>query len=98
VCLQSQFNRALLTPKTEEADLLEKQQEDSLVARMKMFVHLRQDLERVRLTGIIINMQAASWQILQKMFFLKTVINQIFNKKMVTLKMFFSSCKLVIFI
>ena len=41
------FNRPLLTPKTEEADLLEKQQEDSLVARMKMFVHLRQDLERV---------------------------------------------------
>ncbi|XP_064637141.1 protein Jade-3-like [Lineus longissimus] len=42
------FNRPLLTPKTEEADLLSKQQEDSLVARMKMFVHLRQDLERVR--------------------------------------------------
>ena len=41
------FNRPLLTPKTEEADLLEKQQEDSLLARMKMFVHLRQDLERV---------------------------------------------------
>ncbi|WAQ98834.1 JADE1-like protein [Mya arenaria] len=46
--IYTQFNRALLTPKTEEADLLEKQQEDSLVARMKMFVHLRQDLERVR--------------------------------------------------
>ncbi|KAL4230621.1 E3 ubiquitin-protein ligase Jade-2 [Mactra antiquata] len=45
---RSMFNRPLLTPKTEEADLLEKQQEDSLVARMKMFVHLRQDLERVR--------------------------------------------------
>lgn len=45
---RSLFNRPLLTPKTEEADLLEKQQEDSLLARMKMFVHLRQDLERVR--------------------------------------------------
>ena len=44
---QALHNRPLLTPKTEEADLLEKQQEDSLVARMKMFVHLRQDLERV---------------------------------------------------
>ncbi|XP_076446713.1 uncharacterized protein LOC143284030 isoform X2 [Babylonia areolata] len=42
------WDKALLTPKTEEADILEKQQEDSLVARMKMFVHLRQDLERVR--------------------------------------------------
>ena len=37
----------LLTPKTEEADLLSKQEEESLIARMKMFVHLRQDLERV---------------------------------------------------
>ncbi|KAL5013057.1 hypothetical protein ScPMuIL_011608 [Solemya velum] len=42
------FDKPMLTPKTEEADILEKQQEDSLVARMKMFVHLRQDLERVR--------------------------------------------------
>ncbi|KAK7097658.1 PHD finger protein rhinoceros-like isoform X2 [Littorina saxatilis] len=42
------WDKPLLTPKTEEADILEKQQEDSLVARMKMFVHLRQDLERVR--------------------------------------------------
>lgn len=40
----------LLTPKKEEEDLLEKQQEDSLLARMKMFVQLRQDLERVKTT------------------------------------------------
>lgn len=45
---KSNWDKPLLTPKTEEADMLEKQQEDSLVARMKMFVHLRQDLERVR--------------------------------------------------
>ncbi|XP_067663945.1 protein Jade-1-like [Haliotis asinina] len=45
---KSNFDKPLLMPKTEEADMLEKQQEDSLVARMKMFVHLRQDLERVR--------------------------------------------------
>ena len=44
---QSNFNKALLTPKWDEADVLSKQQEDSLIARMKMFVHLRQDLERV---------------------------------------------------
>nr|KAG5701801.1 hypothetical protein BaRGS_000791 [Batillaria attramentaria] len=43
---KSNWDKPLLTPKTEEADILEKQQEDSLVARMKMFVHLRQDLER----------------------------------------------------
>lgn len=44
---QAQFDMPLLTPKKEEEDLLEKQQEDSLLARMKMFVQLRQDLERV---------------------------------------------------
>lgn len=45
--MQSNWDRPLLTPRREEAEMLEKQQEDSLVARMKMFVHLRQDLERV---------------------------------------------------
>ncbi|ELU08893.1 hypothetical protein CAPTEDRAFT_225697 [Capitella teleta] len=45
---KSLFNRPLLMPKTEEADILTKQREDSLIARMKMFIHLRQDLERVR--------------------------------------------------
>lgn len=42
------FNKPLLTPKVEEGDLLLRQREDSMVARLKMFIHLRQDLERVR--------------------------------------------------
>lgn len=46
--VQCNYNRPLLTPKVEEGDLLSKQREDSLVARLKMFIHLRQDLERVR--------------------------------------------------
>ncbi|KAL8622154.1 hypothetical protein ACOMHN_052956 [Nucella lapillus] len=41
-------DKSLLTPKVEEEDILEKQEEDSRVARMKMFVHLRHDLERAR--------------------------------------------------
>ncbi|CAG2249068.1 JADE3 [Mytilus edulis] len=45
---KSMFGAPLLTPKTEEEDFFEKQQEDSLLSRMKMFVQLRQDLERVR--------------------------------------------------
>ncbi|CAH1777727.1 unnamed protein product [Owenia fusiformis] len=45
---KANYNKAFLTPKTEEADFLSKQQEDSLLARMKMFVQLRQDLEKVR--------------------------------------------------
>lgn len=49
---QAQFDAPLLTPKKEEEELLEKQQEDSLVARMKMFVQLRQDLERVIETSL----------------------------------------------
>ncbi|XP_014664808.1 PREDICTED: protein Jade-1-like [Priapulus caudatus] len=42
------FSRPLLAPRNEEADMLTKQQEDNLSARLKMFVQLRQDLERVR--------------------------------------------------
>lgn len=42
------FNAPLLTPSANENDLLCQGQEDDLYARMKMFVHLRQDLERVR--------------------------------------------------
>ncbi|XP_013774873.1 LOW QUALITY PROTEIN: protein Jade-1-like [Limulus polyphemus] len=45
---KAQFDKPLLTPKEEETDILGRQQEDSLYTRMKMFVHLRQDLERVR--------------------------------------------------
>ncbi|KAH9519892.1 Protein Jade-1 [Bulinus truncatus] len=41
-------NKPLITPKMEEEDRMQKQQKDSLSARMKMFVHLRQDLERAR--------------------------------------------------
>jgi len=45
--LQVGFDRPLLMPKLEEVEMLTKQREDTLIARMKMFVHLRQDLERV---------------------------------------------------
>ncbi|KAK2148927.1 hypothetical protein LSH36_474g00032 [Paralvinella palmiformis] len=45
---KANFNKPLLMPKTEEADILLRQREDSLVAKMNMFIHLRQDLERVR--------------------------------------------------
>ncbi|XP_076360069.1 uncharacterized protein LOC143252199 isoform X2 [Tachypleus tridentatus] len=45
---KAQFDKPLLTPKEEESDVLGRQQEDNLYTRMKMFVHLRQDLERVR--------------------------------------------------
>ncbi|XP_076315906.1 uncharacterized protein LOC143228548 [Tachypleus tridentatus] len=45
---KAQFDKPLLTPKEEESNILGKKQKDSLYARMRMFVHLRQDLERVR--------------------------------------------------
>jgi len=47
VYLQCNFNKQLMTPKVEEGDLLLKQSEDGVIARLKMFIHLRQDLERV---------------------------------------------------
>ena len=45
--LQANGSGRLITPKVEEAELLEKQRQDSLLSRMKMFINLRQDLERV---------------------------------------------------
>lgn len=45
---KSNFNRALLPPKEEEENLLLQPHEDSIHTRMRMFMHLRQDLERVR--------------------------------------------------
>ncbi|XP_042902159.1 PHD finger protein rhinoceros isoform X2 [Parasteatoda tepidariorum] len=45
---KAQFNKPLLITKCDEANLLIKQHENLLYSRLKMFVHLRQDLERVR--------------------------------------------------
>ncbi|XP_063239806.1 PHD finger protein rhinoceros-like [Bacillus rossius redtenbacheri] len=42
------FNRPLLPPKSEDVDVLSRQQEQADVEKMRMFVQLRQDLERVR--------------------------------------------------
>lgn len=41
-------NRPLLPPKSEDADMIAHKQEQADNEKMKMFVHLRQDLERVR--------------------------------------------------
>ncbi|XP_067085793.1 protein Jade-3 isoform X1 [Osmerus mordax] len=45
---KSNSNRALLPPKEQEENFLLQPQEDSIHTRMRMFMHLRQDLERVR--------------------------------------------------
>lgn len=45
---KSNFNKALLPPKEGEENLVLQPQEDSIHTRMRMFMHLRQDLERVR--------------------------------------------------
>ncbi|KAM8875232.1 protein Jade-3 isoform 1-T1 [Spinachia spinachia] len=45
---RANFNRALLPPKEDEENLVLQPQEDSIHTRMRMFMHLRQDLERVR--------------------------------------------------
>lgn len=44
---KANFNKALLPPKEEEENLMLQPQEDSIHTRMRMFMHLRQDLERV---------------------------------------------------
>ncbi|XP_043839089.1 E3 ubiquitin-protein ligase Jade-2 isoform X2 [Dromiciops gliroides] len=45
---KSNCNKPLLTPKTDEVDNLAQQEQDVLYRRLKLFTHLRQDLERVR--------------------------------------------------
>ena len=45
---KSMGNKPLLLPKCDDADVLSQNQEQADVEKMKMFVHLRQDLERVR--------------------------------------------------
>uniref|UniRef100_A0A2K5E3L5 Jade family PHD finger 2 n=1 Tax=Aotus nancymaae TaxID=37293 RepID=A0A2K5E3L5_AOTNA len=44
-------NQPLLTPKTDEVDNLAQQEQDVLYRRLKLFTHLRQDLERSGLGG-----------------------------------------------
>nr|XP_053651088.1 PHD finger protein rhinoceros-like [Cherax quadricarinatus] len=51
---RSSFNKPLLTPRSEEIDLLSHQQEHD-IERMKMFVQLRQYLERVRNLCYMVN-------------------------------------------
>uniref|UniRef100_A0A1E1XB81 PHD finger protein rhinoceros n=1 Tax=Amblyomma aureolatum TaxID=187763 RepID=A0A1E1XB81_9ACAR len=45
---KANHDKPLLAPLKEETDHLDKLEENSLYSRVKMFVHLRQDLERVR--------------------------------------------------
>ncbi|KAM3925960.1 E3 ubiquitin-protein ligase Jade-2 isoform 2-T3 [Leptodactylus fuscus] len=45
---KANFNKPLLGPKKEEVDDLAQQEQDVLYRRLKLFTHLRQDLERVR--------------------------------------------------
>lgn len=52
---KSRGNRALLPPKSEDADLINRKQEQADHDKMKMFVQLRQDLERVRIYVLIIS-------------------------------------------
>ncbi|XP_078241849.1 E3 ubiquitin-protein ligase Jade-2 isoform X4 [Pogona vitticeps] len=45
---KANHNKPLMTPKTDEVDNLAQQEQDVLYRRLKLFTHLRQDLERVR--------------------------------------------------
>jgi hypothetical protein len=56
-CLQAGFNRPLLPPKSEDVDILSHQQEQADLEKMKMFVQLRQDLERVSITMFAITVK-----------------------------------------
>lgn len=47
-------NKPLLTPKTDEVDNLAQQEQDVLYRRLKLFMHLRQDLERVSTASSVV--------------------------------------------
>lgn len=47
---KANFNRPLVTLKRDEVDNLAQQEQDVLYRRLKLFTHLRQDLERVSST------------------------------------------------
>ncbi|KAF7249295.1 E3 ubiquitin-protein ligase Jade-2 [Varanus komodoensis] len=44
---KANYNKPLMIPKTDEVDNLAQQEQDVLYRRLKLFTHLRQDLERV---------------------------------------------------
>lgn len=48
---KANFNRPLVTLKRDEVDNLAQQEQDVLYRRLKLFTHLRQDLERVSSTS-----------------------------------------------
>lgn len=52
---KSNFNKPLVPPKEEEQEGLLQPKEDSIHTRMRMFMHLRQDLERVRNLCYMVN-------------------------------------------
>nr|DBA33167.1 TPA: hypothetical protein GDO54_000893 [Pyxicephalus adspersus] len=52
---KSNFNKPLVPPKEEEQNGLLQPKEDSIHTRMRMFMHLRQDLERVRNLCYMVN-------------------------------------------
>jgi len=56
--MQAGFNKPLLPPKSEDVDILSHQQEQADIEKMKMFVQLRQDLERVSITQSYISFKS----------------------------------------
>lgn len=56
---KANFNRPLVTLKRDEVDNLAQQEQDVLYRRLKLFTHLRQDLERV--SSRIIFMCVYAW-------------------------------------
>ena len=73
-------NKPLLLPKTEDVDVLtQTDQEQADIEKMKMFVHLRQDLERVRNLCYMVSRREK----LSRSFF--KMREQIFHKQMAVL-------------
>lgn len=51
---KSNFNQPLITPKREEEESLARREQEVLLRRLRLFTHLRQDLERVCSSGLFL--------------------------------------------
>ncbi|KAG9339797.1 hypothetical protein JZ751_022463 [Albula glossodonta] len=63
---KSNFNQPLITLKRDEVDNLAQQEQDVLYRRLKLFTHLRQDLERVSSTHTHTHTHTHLWQDLER--------------------------------
>ncbi|XP_061681260.1 protein Jade-1-like isoform X2 [Syngnathoides biaculeatus] len=66
---KANFNQLLLMTKKDEEDTLARREHEVLLKQLQLFIHLRQDLERVcNLTCMVMKMKRSMWQVEEQIF------------------------------